>query len=292
MERNNRMKNFLKKLFGIALIVMMIIMTGCGNSNDNIITVISREDGSGTRGAFVDLTNILEKKADGTKTDKTTIEAIIVSKTDVMLLNVARDKGAIGYVSLGSLNDKIKAVKIDSVEANAENISNGSYALARPFNITYGKQLSEAGKEFVSFILSREGQEVVSSGYVKVDNHAADFLGSKASGKVVVSGSSSVAPVMEKLIEAFAIVNPKIKIELQTSDSTSGIQGSIDGTCDIGMSSRDIQENEKEKLDFAAIALDGIVVVVNLDNQIDDLTMEEVNHIFTGQIDKWDQITK
>ena len=257
---------------------------------DSEITVVSRENGSGTRGAFIELMGIEEKGADGTKVDKTTSEAVIANKTDVMLTNVSGDEYGIGYVSLGSLSSSVKAVDVDGVEATAENIKNGTYKVARPFNIATKAEISDVAQDFIDFILSADGQEIVSNGYIKVDDNAAPYAGTKPSGKIVVAGSSSVSPVMEKLKEAYLAVNTNAEIELQTSDSTAGMTGAIEGTCDIGMASRDLKDSEKETLTSTAIALDGIAIIVNPANPIENITSEQVKDIFTGAKTMWSEI--
>ena len=257
---------------------------------DSEITVVSRENGSGTRGAFIELMGIEEKGADGTKVDKTTSEAVIANKTDVMLTNVSGDEYGIGYVSLGSISSNVKAVNVDGVEATAENIKNGSYKVARPFNIATKAEISEVAKDFIDFILSADGQEIVSNGYIKVDDAAQPYAGTKPAGKIVVAGSSSVSPVMEKLKEAYLAVNTNAEIELQTSDSTAGMTGAIEGTCDIGMASRDLKDSEKETLTATAIALDGIAIIVNPANPIENITSENVKDIFTGVKTTWSEV--
>lgn len=258
--------------------------------NNKAITVVSREDGSGTRGAFIELFGIEEKDASGNKKDKTTEEAIIANKTDVMLQNVAGDENAIGYVSLGSLNSSVKAVKIDDVEATVANVKNGTYKISRPFNIATKDGISETAQDFIDFILSKEGQEVVSNGYIPVDDSAQPYSGTKPAGKVVVGGSSSVTPIMEKLKEAYTAVNPSAEIEIQMSDSTSGMTGAMEGTYDIGMASRDLKDSEKAQLTDTAIALDGIAVIVSKDNSVSSLTSEQVKDIFTGAVEKWSDV--
>lgn len=257
---------------------------------DSEITVVSRENGSGTRGAFIELMGIEEKGADGTKVDKTTSEAVIANKTDVMLTNVSGDEYGIGYVSLASLSSSVKAVDVDGVEATAENIKNGTYKVARPFNIATKAEISDVAQDFIDFILSADGQEIVSNGYIKVDDNAAPYAGTKPAGKIVVAGSSSVSPVMEKLKEAYLAVNTNAEIELQTSDSTAGMTGAIEGTCDIGMASRDLKDSEKETLTATAIALDGIAIIVNPANPIENITSEQVKDIFTGAKTMWSEI--
>ncbi|MDD5948683.1 MAG: substrate-binding domain-containing protein [Lachnospiraceae bacterium] len=307
------MKKVVSLMLGIVLILGMV--SGCGSSStdtstsgaskDNssatktdeggssvsgTISVVSREDGSGTRGAFVELTGVEEKDADGNKIDHTTTDAIIANSTDVVMNNVAGDSNAIGYVSLGSLNDTVKAVKVDGVEASTDTVKDKSYAISRPFNIatlTDGK-LSDAAQDFYNYILSAEGQQIVEDNkYIKIDESAAAFESNGASGKVVVAGSSSVTPVMEKLKEAYEAVNGNVTVEVQQSDSTTGMTSAMEGTCDIGMASRELSDEEAAKLTATAIALDGIAVVVNKENSVDDLTMDQIKGIFTGEITDW-----
>lgn len=257
--------------------------------NTRDITVVSREDGSGTRGAFVELFGI-EEEVNGEKVDMTTEEANITNSTSVMMSTVAQDEYAIGYISLGSLDDSVKAVKIDGSEATAENIKNGSYKISRPFNIATKEDLSDAAQDFEDFILSTEGQKVVEDNkYIPLDD-VSDYKSNGASGKVVVAGSSSVSPVMEKLKEAYQAVNSDVEVEIQTSDSTTGMQNAIDGVCDIGMASRELKDSEKEAgLTPTVIAMDGIAVVVNNDNPTDELSSDQVKSIFTGDVLTWDE---
>lgn len=285
------MENIFMRRFGkiaVSLLVAMTLMTGCGGASDSKdIMVVSREEGSGTRGAFVELFGIEEKDANGNKVDHTTTDANIAGKTNIMLTTVAGEKNAIGYVSLGSLDDTVKAVKIDGVEPTVENVKSGSYAIARPFNIATKAEVSEATTDFINFIMSQEGQKVVEENkFIAVDATGA-YTSNGASGKVVVAGSSSVSPVMEKLKEAYEAVNTNVTIEIQTSDSTTGMNAAMEGTCDIGMASRDLKDSEKEALTGTAIAIDGIGVIVNKDSSVDNLTKEEVKNIFTGQTTEW-----
>ena len=254
------------------------------------ITVLSREDGSGTRGAFIELFGIEKKDSSGKKVDYTTDEAAITNSTAVMLTSVAGDNYAIGYVSLGSLNDSVKAVKIDGADATISNINNGSYKISRPFNIAVKEGLTPVAQDFVNFILSDKGQKVIAANkYIQVA--AKSYISSKASGKIVVAGSSSVSPVMEKLIEAYKSENPNAKIELQTSDSTTGVTNAINGTCDIGMASRSLKDSEKSKgVQEVTIAIDGIAVIVNKSNPTENLSKAQVEQIFTGKTLKWNEV--
>lgn len=256
------------------------------------ISVVSREDGSGTRGAFVELFGI-EEKIDGEKVDMTTEEASVTNSTSVMMTTVAGDENAIGYISLGSLNDTVKALKIDGVEASVENVADDSYKVSRPFNIITGEEVSAEAQDFINFILSAEGQQIVEdNGYIKVDAAAQAYESTNPSGKVVLSGSSSVTPVMEKLSEAYQEVNKDMTIEVQQSDSTTGITSAKDGICDIGMASRDLKDEEKEGLTATVIAKDGIAVIVNNTNEMEDMTSEQVKSIFTGETTEWEELSK
>ena len=252
------------------------------------ITVVSREDGSGTRGAFVELFGIEEEK-DGEKVDMTTDEASVTNSTSVMMTTVAGDENAIGYISLGSLDDTVKAVKIDGVEATVDNVSNDSYKIARPFNILTSDKESDAAKDFVNYIMSSDGQKIVEdNGYIK---EAADAKAYEAadgvSGKVVVAGSSSVTPVMEKLAEGYEAVNKDVTVEVQQSDSTTGVNMAAEGTVDIGMASRELKDEEKAELTATTIAMDGIAVIVNKTNELSNITSDQVKGIYTGTITKW-----
>ncbi len=250
----------------------------------NEITVVSREDGSGTRGAFIELTGVKQDDQ-----DLTTVEAIITNSTEVMMTTVAGDENAIGYASMGSMNDTVKAVNVGGVEPTAENVKNGSYALSRPFNIATKDTVSDVAQDFINFIMSADGQAVIEDkGYIAIDDKAAAFESNGATGKIVVAGSSSVTPVMEKLQEAYLAVNSGAEIELQESDSTTGMTQTIDGTCDIGMASRDLKDSELEAgLTPTAIAMDGICVIVNNANDITDLTTDDIAAIFKGERTEW-----
>lgn len=305
----------MKKIAAAVMMVSMVAVTavGCGSSNGtdtkgadanqsdatsdwdetSDVTIVSREDGSGTRGAFIELFGIEEKQDDGTKVDMTTTDAQITNNTSVMLTTVADNEYAIGYVSLGSLNDSVKALKIDGAEATAENIENGSYKVSRPFNIAVKKDLNnKVAKDFMSFIMSTEGQKVVADEkYIAVAD-VKDYAGTKPSGSCVVGGSSSVSPLMEKLIEAYKAVNANASIELQTSDSTTGMTSTIEGSYDIGMASRELKEEEAAELEPTVIATDGIAVVVNNANPLDELSADQVKDIYVGNVSTWDEITK
>ncbi len=265
-----------------------------GGAMTGDISVQTREDGSGTRGAFIELMGIEVKNDAGEKEDMTTADAGVTNSTEVMLSTVAGNPQAIGYVSLGSLNDTVKAVTVDGVEATAENVANGTYTVARPFNIATLDSVSDSAKDFISYILSKEGQTIIEDeGYIAVDQNAAAYAGTGATEKVVVGGSSSVSPVMEKLKEAYVAVNPDADIEIQTSDSTTGMTDAAAGTCDIGMASRDLKDEELAAgLTNTVIANDGIAVIVNKENPINNLTKDQIKNIYTGDVTAWDDITE
>ena len=252
------------------------------------ITVISREDGSGTRGAFIELFGIEVKNDAGEKVDMTTDDAEITNSTSVMMTSVAGNTEAIGYISLGSLNDTVKAVKIDGAEATVDNIKSGTYKIARPFNIATKGEVSDVAQDFIKYIMSEDGQKVVEdNGYISQGNDGA-YESAGLSGKVVVGGSSSVTPVMEKLKEAYVALNPDVTIEVQQSDSTTGMTSAIEGVCDIGMASRDLKDSEIEKgLTGTMIAMDGIAVIVNNDSPVEELSSDSVKGIYTGEITDW-----
>ncbi len=287
------MKKKIASILTAAVIGATVFATAVSAAPSGAITVVSREDGSGTRGAFVELFGIQEE-VDGEKVDMTTVDASITNSTSVMMTTVSGDENAIGYISLGSLNDTVKAVKIDGAEASAENVSNDTYKVSRPFNIVTSKEAGDAAKDFVSYIMSAEGQQIVEdNGYIKEDAEAAAYEAGEASGKVVVAGSSSISPVMEKLKEAYEEVNKDVTIEIQTSDSTTGINSANEGICDIGMASRELKDKEKELgLEAQVIARDGIAVVVNNENDTDELTSEQVKAIFTGETTEWEELAK
>ena len=289
----------MKKMITAALsaVTALVLLAGCSmaetNSNFDTgkeISVVSREDGSGTRGAFVELFGILEKTDAGQK-DRTTKEAVITKQTDVMMTAVAGDPYAIGYISLGSLNETVKALDIDGAQATAENVKNGSYAVSRPFYLATKGEASELSQDFMGYILSQEGQALIQNNhYIAIDEAAAAYAGSRPTGKIVVAGSSSVTPVMEKLKEAYLAVNPDAVIEIQQSDSSAGMNAALEGTADIGMASRELTDSEKAELTPVAIALDGIAVIVNQANPVTNLTKDQVKSVFTGETLNWSDL--
>ena len=295
--KGKTMKSKWKKVLGMVLVSALMVtgLTGCGNSADDQemsreISVISREDGSGTRGAFIELFGVEQKNADGVKEDMTTEEASITNSTSVMMTTVAGNVNAIGYISLGSLNETVKAVEIDGVAPSVAAIKDGSYKIARPFNVVVdSNDLSAEAQDFLNFILSAEGQAVVEGkGYSASVENAPAYVSQGVSGKVVIAGSSSVTPVMEKLKEAYNAINPDVTIEVQMSDSSTGVTYAIDGTCDLGMASRELKNSEVEKGAISTvIALDGIAVIVNNEAEFTNLTAEQVMKIYTGEITDW-----
>ncbi len=283
------MKKIIATLMVLALSLVAVFASA--EAYTGTIDVISREDGSGTRGAFIELMGVEQKDADGNKVDYTTDEAVIANSTAIVITSVAGDPMAIGYISLGSLNDTVKALSVDGVEATVENIKAGTYKVARPFNVVTkdGAELSELGSDFMTFIMSSDGQTVINeNGYIGVNDAAEAYTASGLSGKLTVGGSSSVTPVMEKLAEAYMALNPDANIEVQLSDSTTGVTGALEGTYDIGMASRELKDTEVEAGAVnTVIAMDGIAIVVNLDNPIANIASETVTKIYTGEITDW-----
>ena len=254
------------------------------------VSVYSREDGSGTRSAFIELFGIEEKDANGDKVDLTTPTAAITNSTSVMMTSVAGDANAIGYISLGSLNNTVKALSIDGAEATAENVKSGTYKVARPFNIVTKDGVSDVAQDFIDYIMSSDGQKVVEeNGCISVADNAGSYKASGKSGKIVISGSSSVTPVMEKLAEAYKALNPDVAIEVNQSDSTTGVNMATEGTCDIGMVSRELKDSESG-VKATVIAQDGIAVIVNPDASIDELTSDQVKGIYTGELTTWEDV--
>lgn len=284
------------KLMAIGLAAVCVLgAVGCGGSNakDNAqkIVVVSREEGSGTRGAFIELFGIEQKNKEGKKVDLTTDAAAVTNSTAVMMTTVAGNKAAIGYISLGSLNDTVKGVKIDGAEPSTANVKSGQYKISRPFNIVTKGALKPAALDFVAFILSKEGQAIVNkAGYIGDDNKSS-FIPQKVQGKVVVAGSSSVTPVMEKLKEGYKKINPEVVIEVQQSDSTTGVKAAVSGICDIGMSSRALKESElKSGAKATLIAKDGIAVILNKENAAVGLSKDQVKDIFTSKTKTWQEL--
>lgn len=296
----------MKKILSLGLAALMTVfaLTGCGadkgTDNNNggtgtgtdAISVLTREEGSGTRGAFIELLGIEEKNANGKKVDKTIDTAETTNSTSVMITTVQGNKAAIGYISLGSLDkSKVKALKVDGAEAATDNVKSGEYKVSRPFNIATKGDATGVASDFIKFILSADGQAVVEkNGYISEGNTGA-YKASGQKGKITIGGSSSVTPVMEKLKEAYVKLNPDVTVDVQQNDSSSGMKGAIDGIYDIGMASRDVKDSEKEAgLNSIKIALDGIAVIVNKDNTLDSITSEQIKNIYTGSLTKWSEI--
>ena len=300
----------LKKFLAVAAIVAMtaVSVVGCGSKEEgteggtepktewdagNDISVVSREDGSGTRGAFIELFGVEEKDENGEKMDMTTEEAAITNSTSVMMNTVAGNEYAIGYISLASLDDTVKALKIDGAEATVDNIKSGTYKIQRPFNIVTKEGLSDVAQDFINYIMSPDGQKVVEENNGIPMDDVKPYESNGATGKIVVAGSSSVSPIMEKLKEAYLKVNTGAEIEIQTNDSTTGVTSVIDGLCDSGMASRELKDTETSAgVTPTVIALDGIAVIVNNDSAVDELSSEQVKSIYTGEVLTWDEVVE
>ena len=281
------MKKLAVILMVSAVILSLSFASGASETNSKI-NVISREEGSGTRGAFVELTGV-EEKIDGVKIDQTTLDAEIASSTSVVITTVEGDKNAIGYISLGSLSDKVKAIEVDGVYPTTESVKSGEYKISRPFVMAY-KTLSETAEDFLKFVMSSNGQDIVAKkGYIRVDDsNKYTYESNKKSGSVTISGSSSVYPVMEVLVEAYMALNPDVKVILMQSDSTTGINDAISGKSDIGLSSRNLKASELEKgLEYNVMAMDGIAVIVNNGNAVKSLSSETIRDIYKGLVTTW-----
>ena len=275
----------MKKLF--AIVLALVLTCAVAFAAEGTITVMSREDGSGTRGAFVELTGVEQDDV-----DMTTVDAVITNSTAVMLTSVAGDPAAIGYVSMGSLNETVKAVSVDGNAATVEGIKDGSYTLARPFVVTTYGEVGEIAQDLLNYIMSAEGQAVINEeGYIAIDDDAEAYTAAGVSGEITVGGSSSVTPVMEKLAEAYMALNPDVTVIVQQSDSTTGVTGTIEGTVDLGMASRALKAEEEEQgVVGTTIAMDGIAVIVNLENDTENLTTEQIMNIYTGAITDWSEL--
>lgn len=282
------MKKNVKKLAATALSLVMLgtVLTGCGAGGSSAITVVSREDGSGTRGAF---TELLEIAVDDT--DNTIATAEVTNSTSVMMTTVAGDENAIGYISLGSLDDSVRAIKVEGVEPTVDNVKSGNYKVARPFEICIPKEgTSEVAQDFIDFILSDDGQAVIDEeGYISVES-GKTYTASDKEGKVTLAGSTSVSPVMEKLTEKYKELNPNVTFEIQQTGSSAGIESATEGACDIGMSSRELKEEELQNLEEIQIAMDGICVIVNPASIVENLTAEQIRQIYVGEITDWSEL--
>lgn len=286
----------MKKIIVLCLfsIVIFLSLTGCGNSTNSDlknINLVSREDGSGTRKAFTELLGVLKQEQNGNEIDQTYEEAIIQNTTNSVIRTVESDENSIGYISIGSLNNIVKALKIDGVEATPSHVKDGSYKISRPFNIVYSKDIDNLTKDFIVFLLSDITQDIVKDmGYTSVDSKNKEYSTKNLKGSLVIAGSTSVTPVMEKAVEKYKELNPLVSIEIQSTGSSAGIQSAIEGSAHIGMSSRELDKDEKESLLFEAIAIDGIAVIVNCKNSLDDIKLEDLRKIYIGQITSWDNL--
>ena len=287
-----------KMMIGFLLMGLVAsLLTGCGSNGTEFsankpINVTTREPGSGTRGAFVELFGIEEKNADGTKKDLIMKDAVTENNTNAILSTIQNDAYAIGYVSMGSLSDTVKAIKIDGVEATPANVKSGAYKVSRPFNIVLKDETNEVANDFIGYILSKEGQEITAKKYIAIDDAAFAYSGNKPSGSITVGGSSSVAPLMEELIEGYKLLNPSATIQLQITDSTTGVNSTIEGSYTIGMASRELKDSEKEKLREVQIALDGIAVIINKNNAIMGLSKDDVKKIYIGDVVTWAELNQ
>ena len=287
------MKTKMSLLLGLSLALTMTVGCAQGSKEEgsDTINVVSREDGSGTRGAFIEIVGVLKKDSDGNEEDKTYEEAIIQNGTDAVMTTISGDENAIGYISLGSLNDTVRALRIDGAEATPENLQNESYKISRPFNIAHKEDSSPLADDFISFILSLEGQGIVAeAGYIEISRGLENYDRSSQEGNLVVAGSTSVSPVMEKLAEKYEALHPEVSIEIQSTGSSAGMQAAIEGTADIGMASRQLKDSEKEGLIHEAIAIDGIAVIVNNENTLESISLDQVKSIYTGEITTWDDL--
>ena len=301
-------------ILAILVVALAVFGVACGNKNDapakeetktetkeekkteepagmtGEIHVVSREDGSGTRGAFTEITGVLQKE-NGEETDKTFDEAIVQNSTNAVITTVSGDEASIGYISLGSLSDVVKAVKVDGHEATAEKVKSGEYAVARPFNIAYREdKITDLGKDFLAFIMSEEGQKIAEDhGYVSNGNNGA-YTPSNMEGSLTIGGSTSVTPLMENLVDAYKAHNPGFKADIQATGSSAGMTAAMEGAVEIGMASRELKDKEKEALTSEVIAMDGIAVIVNNSNSIEDISMDNIRQIFTGELRNWEEV--
>ncbi len=300
-------------ILAILVVALAVFGVACGNKNDapaketktetkeeakteepagmtGEIHVVSREDGSGTRGAFTEITGVLQKE-NGEETDKTFDEAIVQNSTNAVITTVSGDEASIGYISLGSLSDVVKAVKVDGHEATAEKVKSGEYAVARPFNIAYREdKITDLGKDFLAFIMSEEGQKIAEDhGYVSNGNTGA-YTPSNMEGSLTIGGSTSVTPLMENLVDAYKAHNPGFKADIQATGSSAGMTAAMEGAVEIGMASRELKDKEKEALTSEVIAMDGIAVIVNNENSIQDISMDNIRQIFTGELRNWEEV--
>ncbi len=274
-----------KVLLGALVAMLATTVFAAGKADNDTISVITREDGSGTRGAFVELVGL-----DESGSDETSLDAIVHDGTGKVMTAVQNDASAIGYISLGSLNDTVKAVSIDGVAPSVSNIQSGSYKIARPFNIAYGDNLSALALDFIDFIKSAEGQAIASEeGFIPVYENAA-YAGGMDSGNLSIGGSTSVYPLMEKLAESYKQRNPNVVINIEGIGSSAGVKGAIDGTFEIGMASRSLKDSELAQINGMVIAQDGIAVVVNNENTLENLSVDAVKEIYLGNVTNYSEV--
>lgn len=271
----------------IALSLTLVLLVGCGNSTG--IVLVSRENGSGTRDTFIEKTGVLYKN-DEEKKDRTSVNSIVQMQTETVIQTVAGNKEAVGYISTGSLDDSIKVLEIDGIYPDAENIKNGNYKLARKFNFVLKNQDNELANDFIEFIFSKQGSDVVSKNYISLSDDAKDYEKKEMSGRLILGGSTSVYPLAELLGEEYKKINPNVEVEIQQTGSSAGITSAIDGTVHIGMSSRELKEDEKAQLNTIAIANDGIAIVVNNEQKISNIKLDDLKNIFTENITSWEDI--
>lgn len=274
----------MKKLLQFVMASLMLSFS-CAFAES--IYPISREMGSGTRGAFVDIFDV--KQETGKKIDATSKKAEVTNSTGVMITTVANSKNAIGYISLGALNDEVKALKIDGVAPSVANINSKKYTIFRPFNVVT-KTKTPLAEDFLNYASSQNALAIIEkAGYIAVSKNA--FSSKKPKGKLVIAGSSSVTPLMEKLKEAYEKINPNANLEILQSDSTTGVTSTIEGIADIGMVSREVKQSELKKgLKAQVLALDGLAVIVHKSNKLDDISKESVKKIFMGELSEWDKV--
>lgn len=288
-------------------------------AQEGYIGVVSREDGSGTRGAFVEIVGVVDEDDN----DMTTLDAVIQNSTNGVMQTVAGDVQAIGYISLGSLGDAVKGLAVDGVEVTSENVTNGSYPIARPFNVAWSKdtELSDVATDFLDFVYSAQGQTIVEEeGYVQVTRSAGEeaeevtqeetteaesteesseetvelpsYEAAGLEGTIEVVGSTSVSPIMEKLAEAYSELNEGVTINITSNGSSAGMEAAMNGTAELGMASRDLTDDEKGALNYDAVAIDGIAVIVHTENPLSDISLEHVKQIFLGEVTEWEEIVQ
>lgn len=290
-------------------------------AQEGYIGVVSREDGSGTRGAFVEIVGVVDEDDN----DMTTLDAVIQNSTNGVMQTVAGDVQSIGYISLGSLGDEVKGLAVDGVEVSSENVTNGSYSIARPFNVAWTKdaELSEVAVDFLDFVYSAEGQAIVEEeGYVQVTRSAGEeeateeestedateeeateeateesvelpsYEAAGLEGTIEVVGSTSVSPIMEKLAEAYSELNEGVTINITSNGSSAGMEAAMNGTAELGMASRDLSDDEKEALNYDAVAIDGIAVIVHPENPLSNISLDHVKQIFLGEVTEWEEVAQ